>query len=65
MLTLISWLLPLQCFVCKQGFLCTAAEVKLREHSDNKHPKNTFLVSEGIAYMVRSSWTNTSHTDSR
>ena len=31
-----------QCKVCLQPFICTSAEAKLREHSDNKHPKATF-----------------------
>ena len=25
-----------------QTFLCTMTEAKLKEHSDNKHPKNDF-----------------------
>lgn len=31
-----------QCKICCQPFICTSAEVKLKEHSDNKHPKQTF-----------------------
>ncbi|MDA9098984.1 hypothetical protein N9L76_08635 [bacterium] len=33
----------IQCKVCMQTFLCTMTEAKLKEHSDNKHPKNEFL----------------------
>jgi hypothetical protein len=32
----------IQCKVCMQTFLCTMTEAKLKEHSDNKHPKNDF-----------------------
>jgi|TARA_B110000977_G_scaffold43607_1_gene59132 hypothetical protein len=32
----------IQCKVCMQTFLSTATELKLKEHSDNKHPKNDF-----------------------
>jgi hypothetical protein len=28
--------------VCRTSFLCTLAPAKLKEHSDNKHPKQTF-----------------------
>lgn len=30
------------CMVCRTSFLCTLAPAKLKEHSDNKHPKQTF-----------------------
>ena len=32
----------IQCKVCMATFICTTAEVKLKEHADNKHPKNDF-----------------------
>ena len=32
----------IQCKVCMATFLCTMTEAKLKEHSDNKHPKNDF-----------------------
>ena len=32
----------IQCKVCMATFLCTMSEAKLKEHSDNKHPKNDF-----------------------
>ena len=32
----------IQCKVCMQTFLCTMTEAKLKEHSDNKHPKHDF-----------------------
>jgi hypothetical protein len=28
-----------------QTFICTTTAVKLKEHSDNKHPKHTTAVS--------------------
>jgi hypothetical protein len=31
-----------KCAVCMQPFMCTSTEAKLKEHSDNKHPKDTF-----------------------
>ena len=31
-----------QCKVCLQPFICTSTEAKLKEHSDNKHPKAAF-----------------------
>ncbi len=31
-----------QCKICLQPFICTSTEVKLKEHSDNKHPKAAF-----------------------
>ncbi|KAK3278224.1 hypothetical protein CYMTET_13824 [Cymbomonas tetramitiformis] len=34
--------MSLKCAVCMQTFMCTSTEVKLREHSDNKHPKEDF-----------------------
>jgi hypothetical protein len=34
----------IQCKVCMQTFLCTMTEAKLKEHSDNKHPKNDFYM---------------------
>ena len=30
------------CQVCRASFMCTLAPIKLKEHSDNKHPKQTF-----------------------
>jgi len=30
------------CQICRQSFMCTLAPAKLKEHSDNKHPKNSF-----------------------
>lgn len=30
------------CQICRSNFMCTSTETKLKEHSDNKHPKNTF-----------------------
>ena len=30
------------CQVCRTSFLCTLAPAKLKEHADNKHPKETF-----------------------
>ena len=30
-----------KCAVCLQTFLCTSTEAKLKEHQENKHPKNT------------------------
>jgi hypothetical protein len=30
------------CQVCRASFMCTLAPSKLKEHSDNKHPKQTF-----------------------
>eukprot|EP00976_Prorocentrum_cordatum_P013828 276104-Prorocentrum_minimum.AAC.3 len=35
--------LSIKCHICMQTFMCTSTESKLREHSDNKHPKNEFL----------------------
>jgi len=32
----------IQCKVCLATFIVTTAEVKLKEHSDNKHPKHDF-----------------------
>ena len=32
----------IQCKVCMATFLCTMTEAKLKEHSDNKHPKHDF-----------------------
>merc|ERR1711939_376476 len=34
--------LSIICNVCKQTFLCTSNPKTLKEHADNKHPKNTF-----------------------
>jgi hypothetical protein len=31
-----------QCKICLQPFICTSTETKLKEHSDNKHPKAAF-----------------------
>jgi hypothetical protein len=31
-----------QCKICLQPFICTSTESKLKEHSDNKHPKAAF-----------------------
>ncbi|KAG1679468.1 hypothetical protein FOA52_011066 [Chlamydomonas sp. UWO 241] len=33
----------IQCVTCMATFLCTSTDSKLKEHSDNKHPKKTFL----------------------
>ncbi|KAK2079804.1 hypothetical protein QBZ16_002199 [Prototheca wickerhamii] len=30
------------CQVCRSTFICTSTEAKLKEHSENRHPKNTF-----------------------
>ena len=30
------------CQVCRQAFMCTLAPIKLKDHSDSKHPKMTF-----------------------
>lgn len=30
------------CNICRQSFMCNSTELKLREHSDSKHPKQTF-----------------------
>ena len=32
----------IQCKVCLQTFVSTTASVKLKEHADNKHPKNPY-----------------------
>lgn len=32
----------IQCKVCMATFMCTMSETKLKEHADNKHPKNDF-----------------------
>ena len=32
----------IQCKVCMATFMCTISEGKLKEHADNKHPKNDF-----------------------
>jgi hypothetical protein len=34
--------LSLKCKICMQPFICTSSEAKLKEHSDAKHPKQTF-----------------------
>lgn len=30
------------CNICRQSFMCNSTELKLREHSDSKHPKQSF-----------------------
>ncbi|KDD74926.1 hypothetical protein H632_c983p0 [Helicosporidium sp. ATCC 50920] len=30
------------CQICRSTFICTSTVVKLKEHADNKHPKNKF-----------------------
>ncbi|KAK9823401.1 hypothetical protein WJX72_002500 [[Myrmecia] bisecta] len=30
------------CATCRQTFLCNSTAAKLKEHSDSKHPKQTF-----------------------
>lgn len=32
----------IKCMVCLATFICTSSEAKLKEHSENKHPKHTF-----------------------
>ncbi|PRP77127.1 hypothetical protein PROFUN_14541 [Planoprotostelium fungivorum] len=34
--------LTIKCKICMQTFLGTTAAKSLKEHSDNKHPKNAF-----------------------
>lgn len=34
--------MSLKCAVCLAQFICTSTEAKLKEHSENKHPKHTF-----------------------
>ncbi|KAI7840159.1 hypothetical protein COHA_005942 [Chlorella ohadii] len=34
--------LTIVCNICRQSFMCNMTEAKLREHSDSRHPKNTF-----------------------
>jgi hypothetical protein len=34
--------LTIKCSVCLQTFLGTTSSTSLKEHSDNKHPKNSF-----------------------
>lgn len=34
--------MSLKCHVCLQSFVCTSSEAKLKEHSENKHPKQSF-----------------------
>ena len=36
-----------QCHICLTTFVCTTNEAKLREHQENKHPKNEFSVCTG------------------
>ena len=31
-----------QCKVCMATFMCTISEGKLKEHAENRHPKNDF-----------------------
>lgn len=35
----------LKCAICLQTFVCTTAESLLRQHAENKHPKNDFFES--------------------
>jgi hypothetical protein len=35
--------MSIKCAICMQTFMCTSTEVKLKEHSENKHPKETFF----------------------
>lgn len=39
----VSPLSSLQCQICRSTFICTSTVVKLKEHADNKHPKNVCL----------------------
>mmetsp|Transcript_33692 Transcript_33692/g.40704 ORF Transcript_33692/g.40704 Transcript_33692/m.40704 type:complete len:92 (+) Transcript_33692:205-480(+) len=34
--------MSIMCNICRATFMCTSTEAKLKEHSDSKHPKNTF-----------------------
>ena len=34
--------MDIKCGVCMQQFMCTSSEAKLKEHSENRHPKETF-----------------------
>ena len=47
-----------QCKICLQPFICTSTEVKLKEHSDNKHPKQAFAGAHAVQAAA------TLHTDS-
>eukprot|EP00898_Chlorokybus_atmophyticus_P001254 jgi/Chlat1/2129/Chrsp17S02716 len=33
--------LTIKCNICMQTFICTTTASKCKEHSDNRHPKNT------------------------
>eukprot|EP00238_Polyblepharides_amylifera_P008900 CAMPEP_0196581308 /NCGR_PEP_ID=MMETSP1081-20130531/33571_1 /TAXON_ID=36882 /ORGANISM="Pyramimonas amylifera, Strain CCMP720" /LENGTH=106 /DNA_ID=CAMNT_0041901499 /DNA_START=257 /DNA_END=577 /DNA_ORIENTATION=+ len=35
--------MSIKCNVCMQTFMCTSTEAKLKEHSENKHPKEDFF----------------------
>mmetsp|Transcript_45474 Transcript_45474/g.86945 ORF Transcript_45474/g.86945 Transcript_45474/m.86945 type:complete len:82 (+) Transcript_45474:265-510(+) len=34
--------MTIKCKICMQTFMCTSTEAKLKEHSENKHPKEAF-----------------------